>query len=479
MKSKSFRIISRYVITIVLIAMTVLVLNYAVLLCFVRCSPFIKQPDKTVKAIAQELSENNNQLSSETSEMIKRNNMWVQLVNPKGDVIYSSNRPNDICDYYSLKDIAGLSRNYLNDYPVFIWESKENLVIAGYPKYSISKYNWFVPVNAENSMPMTLMYMILFNAALAVILSICLGKFLNKPLSRLMDGVFSLNEEKKLCLEEKGMFRDLAESMNETSRIIMEKNNKIKLRDNAVENWIAAISHDVRTPLSMILGYSAMIEEDATLPEEIHGQARIISENSMRLKELVENLNLATSLQYNMQPLMLIHTRAANIAREALASCINSGLLQDCTAEIVVEDETTAVLADGKLLSRALINLITNSAKHNKDGCHIKVIVPRTTAGSPHVSIMVADDGSGISQDEMNKINQSDYFHVPANQKHGLGLIIVRNIAEAHHGSFIIENGKNEGAVATLKIPKAQEPSADFKGCEHSRAHHGSVYLKT
>lgn len=456
MKNKSFKIILNYSITIVLTVLIVIFLNYTVFLYFIRHSPYIKEPTKTVEAIAEELSENNNELSSKTSEMIKNNNIWVQLVNLKGEVIYNNNKPDDIGDYYLLKDIAILSKSYLNDYPVFLWESKENLVIVGYPKNSISKYNWFLPTNIENSTPMTFLYIAFFNVIITIILSICLGRILNKPLNRLINGVLLLKEEKKVCLKEKGIHKDLAKSINETSQIIIEKNNKIKLRDNAVESWIAAISHDVRTPLSMILGYSAMIEEDDTLPKEIHAQAKIITENSLRLRELITNLNLATSLQYNMQPLTLTCTRLSNIAREAMASCINSGAIQNCSKDIIIEEEKTAVMVDAKLLLRAVINLIMNSAKHNKEGCHITVSVPKTTSASPYAAIIVSDDGSGISQDKINKINEDDYFHTPINQKQGLGLIIVRSIVEAHHGSFIIENGKNKGVVATLKIPKSE-----------------------
>ncbi|MEA4828017.1 sensor histidine kinase [Clostridium sp. JNZ J1-5] len=454
MKNKSLKFILRYISTIVLITLVVILLNYLMIVYFVRYSPYTEEPIKTVKNIAIEMNENSNTLSLETSKMIKSKNIWVQLIDKNGHVIYSNNTGKDIPNYYSLKDIAVAAKGYINDYPIFLWECKENLVILGYPKKSIDKYNWFIPSNSKNAAPRTFIYIILFNVGIIVIVSICLSRILNRPLEKLIKGVFDLKREKKVCLMEKGIYKDLAKSINETSKLIIDKNNKIKLRNKAIENWIAAISHDVRTPLSMILGYSAMIEEDDTLSEEVHSEAKIITENSIRLRELIANLNLATSLQYNMQPLSLSSVRLSNIAREAMASCINSGILQNCSTDIIIEDESIAVMGNKNLILRAVINIITNSAKYNKEGCNITVTVPKITTDSIYASIMISDDGSGILQDKVDKINEDDYFYTQIDQKHGLGLIIVRSIVEAHNGELVIKNRKDKGVTVILKIPK-------------------------
>ncbi len=455
MKNKSVKITLQYISTIVFIVLIVLALNYGLFLFFIRWSPSVMEPAQTVKALALELHQDNHQLSLETAEMIKNNNLWVQLVDPKGDVIYDSNKPNDIGGHYSLKDIAVLSRNFLNDYPVFVWESGENLVLLGYPKDSISRYNWYIPTKIGASLPSTFLFLLLFNVAITVIVSIFLGRRLTKPLTRLINAVFLLKQEKEVYIEEKGVYMDLAQSITETSRTIIDKNNKIRLRDAAVTNWVAGISHDVRTPLSMILGYSALMEEDAALPEEIHSQAKIITENALRLRELVTDLNLATSLQYNMQPLTRSRVRLGNIAREAMASCINSGVLQNCRIDGVIEDENTVVLLDDKLFLRAVVNLIMNSAKHNKNGCCITVTVPEAAEEDPYASLRVSDNGCGIPQDTIKRVTQHDFFNFSIHQTNGgLGLIIVRSIVEAHHGKLIIESEIGKGTVVILKIPK-------------------------
>lgn len=452
MNNKSMKIIVRYIIRIIFIVFIVLTINYSLFLFIVRYSPMAKEPTRAVKIIAEELNGDNKQLTDKTTKVIQKNNLWVQLVNPSGYVIYSYNEPDDIYNYYSINDIAKLSKSYLNDYPVYLWESGKNLVILGYPKNTISKYNWFIPTNVINNLPLTLVVIMLMNLVITIILSIILSRKLTKPLGNIIKAISSLKEEQEVNLKEKGIFKDLSENINETSQIIRDKNHKIKLRDTAVSNWLTGISHDIRTPLSMILGYSALMEEDAALSEEVQSQARIITENAVRLSDLITDLNLASSLQYQLIPLNLSLLKLSSIARKAVAKGINSGIIKNCSIDLIIQDESASALLDEALFLRALINLIINSAKHNKQGCNITVTVPNTNEYD-YVSIIVSDNGSGIPKDKIERINGYDYFNAWINKSNGLGLVIVKSIIEAHHGQMVIESEKGKGTTIVIRIP--------------------------
>lgn len=347
-----------------------------------------------------------------------------------------------------------MSKSYFKDYPIFLWQIKENLLIMGYPKNSMDKYNLHIPSNVKNSVPIIYIYIIILNTVILTILTIGLNRVLNKPLNRLIKGIFSLKFEKETSLKEKGIYKDLADSINEISKIIVDKIKKIKLRNHAIENWIAAISHDVRTPLSMILGYSAMIKDDDSLPKEVREEAKIITENSLRIKELVTNLNLATSLQCNMQPLTLSIVKLTDVVNEAITSCKNSGIVRNCNTEIIIEDEDITVMVDRGLMLRALINIITNSVNYNKEGCSIKAVVPKECTKSKHATIVISDNGTGIPQDRLDIINGDGGYQKAMNKRQGLGLIIVRSIMNVHHGKLSIENGMEKGVNVTLRIPK-------------------------
>ncbi|MGV2643717.1 sensor histidine kinase, partial [Clostridium perfringens] len=159
---------------------------------------------------------------------------------------------------------------------------------------------------------------------------------------------------------------------------------------------------------------------------------------------------------YNMQPLKIEELRVGNLVREAIANCINSNVIKSSSIDILIEDEGATILADKDLILRSIINLIINSVKHNKEGCNITVTVPKVDK-DPYAIIIISDNGCGISEEKINKINNENTFYNKEKKNHGLGLIIVKSILEAHNGSFLIENGKEKGVVVVLKIPQKRD----------------------
>ena len=453
MKGKSAKIIIRSAVTIISISLILLFINYCIIGFFLQSHINSEDPAKTVKMVTDELEHNKYTLTQQTQAYLYNNNLWVQAIDNNGSELFSINKPKNVSNKYSLADIANISKNYLNDYPVYLWQSNKNIIILGYPKNSIAKYHWSAPTDTIKNIPLLLLALILFNITITILLVVILGRKLINPLKRIIDGVFLLRDEKEVILKEKGLYKELAQSVSETSLKLIEKNCAIKKRENAIANWISGISHDIRTPLSMILGYSAFLEEDETLPDETQAQAKIITENAIRIRELISNLNLATSLQYNMLPLALKSVRLSSIARKAMANCINSGILYNCTNEIIVEDENVTALVDKNLLLRAVINLITNSAKHNEKGCNITITIPNLQAAE-HSAIIIKDTGCGIPEDKMKELNKKDTFQPSLTKAHGLGLIIVKNIIEAHHGKIIIESKESQGTTVVLELPK-------------------------
>lgn len=93
----------------------------------------------------------------------------------------------------------------------------------------------------------------------------------------------------------------------------------MKARDEARSNWISGISHDIRTPLSMILGYASEMEDNSDLPKEQRHQSGIIRRQGEKLRSLVSDLNLVSMLEYEMQPLHLKDIRLSVLARQVVA----------------------------------------------------------------------------------------------------------------------------------------------------------------
>ena len=104
----------------------------------------------------------------------------------------------------------------------------------------------------------------------------------------LIQGIQNLKQEKPVHMSENGIFKEVAKNINTTSDSIERKNQIIKQRDTARSNWISGVSHDIRTPLSIILGYSEELfsETDGENKEK----AKIITEQTLKIKKLIDKL---------------------------------------------------------------------------------------------------------------------------------------------------------------------------------------------
>ena len=165
-------------------------------------------------------------------------------------------------------------------------------------------------------------------------------------------------------------------------------------------NWIAGISHDIRTPLSMVLGYASNLEENHDIPEEQRRQASIIRQQGEYLRSLVSDLNLVSMLEYEMQPLNKKLIRLSVLVRQIATEFLNNGLDERFIIEIDISDERVQINGDERLLTRAITNLIQNSIHHNPEGCLIKL---QTTfdANNNSCSFILVDNGKAISPNEL------------------------------------------------------------------------------
>ncbi|MBC3797945.1 sensor histidine kinase [Acetobacterium tundrae] len=236
---------------------------------------------------------------------------------------------------------------------------------------------------------------------------------------------------------------------NEQRRMTIES-EKEKMRSNLLR----AISHDLRTPLTGILGASSTILENGINLDDGTNKALIlnINEESQWLIRMVENLLSVTRI--NEGPMNV--TKTPEAAEEILAEA-NSHIhkwFPNRKISVKVPDDLLMVPMEGTLIEQVIINLLENAIKHSPEDSIIKVEVKR--AGNNAV-FEVSDDGSGISDEEFpylfeecipQKKRSSD-----SSRGMGIGLSICKSIIKAHHGKMQAENKKGGGAVLRFTLP--------------------------
>jgi len=464
------RIIKRYVGTTILIAFTLFVLNLFLLGIWIFKGMREDQPPEQIaKHVAQgldSLDDSHSQmhseeprysLTSDAVQLLQKSHAWAMLLDEGGQVVWSYELPDELPRTYSLTDVAQFSRHYLQHYPVYVWKhpSVSGLVVVGYPQDSLAKYRFNIPIDWMSSLPTRIIMLILGNLVLALLLSLVIGARLSKSIAPLVSSIHALADQKHAQVETKGVLSDLAVSINHTSNLLQEKNTALKARDEARSNWVAGISHDIRTPLSMILGYASELEESAdTLPEQ-RRKAAIIRKQGENLRSLVQDLNLVSMLEYEMQPLQRKPLKLAALARQIASDCLNNGLDERYTLSLDIQDESSIVHADEKLLTRAITNLVQNSIRHNPSGCKI-LLRTSSSASRKSCSLTVIDDGAGITENELSDVLMLPYSSNrkrPVHNGHGLGLPMVARIAKAHQGQFILTSPAGEGLSAELQLP--------------------------
>ena len=370
--------------------------------------------------------------------------IWCILIGETGDVLWEQNKPTEIASYFSINDVAKMTRWYLNDYPVYVKTRDDGLLVLGWPKDTVGKY--FVDYSMEwfDTLPERVIAVLLLNAVAATLLAVLIGIVLYRRLKALMGGIDGLKREETVQLQTKGIFKEIAGSINEMSRAIERKNAALKKRDDARANWIAGISHDIRTPLSVIMGYAEELTSDEALPAEEAGKARVIMAQSIKIKKLIEDLNLISSLEYDMQPAHRKEVRLCGLLRRVVSDVINSGLSEKYSIRMDLQWERATINGDEQLLKRAFFNIIYNSITHNPQGCDITVTQYRCRETAQCV-VCIADNGVGADEELLRHLDT-----IPKSA-HGLGLPMAYQIVRVHGGRLVAQGGC--GMCITIYLP--------------------------
>ena len=259
-----------------------------------------------------------------------------------------------------------------------------------------------------------------------------------------------------MSVKEQGILSELAKKINRTSGILQEQKRDLQKKETARANWISGVSHDIRTPLSMVMGYAGQIEENEALPEADRKKARIIRQQSIKMKNLINDLNLASKLEYNMQPINPVPVNLVAAARQSVVDFMNLDMEEKYPIEWKTAEDLTACVIQGdkELLRRAIGNLITNAQVHNPEGCEISVCVVEEDA---EYKIIVEDNGVGITDEKLEKLRNTPHYMMSDSgtdePRHGLGLLIVGQIVHAHNGTVSFDHGVNGGFAVTVTFP--------------------------
>lgn len=226
--------------------------------------------------------------------------------------------------------------------------------------------------------------------------------------------------------------------------------------EQARREWIANITHDMKTPLSPIKGYAEILSQE-TLNDEalIQEYASIILKNVNHTEKLINDLKLTYQLEsgalpFNPQEVSIIHS-----LRDCIIDIINDPQFSENDIEFVSSQPEIYAQIDEALFRRAIQNIIINAFMHNPP--KTKVAVTVTENDCEKIMISIRDNGTGMDEEALAKLFSRYYRGTNTEQKaegSGLGLAIAKQIIQLHGGEINVMSQLNEGTEFILLIPK-------------------------
>jgi signal transduction histidine kinase len=258
-----------------------------------------------------------------------------------------------------------------------------------------------------------------------------------------------LFEAESHAARELAVSRDALLAVERNARELAEGASRTK------DEFLATLSHELRTPLSAILGWVYLLKARAPNAADLAKGVDVIERNARAQSRLIDELLdmsriIAGNVQLDLQPVV-----AAAVVESAIASIQPGADAKQIRIERIVEPDLRLVLADSHRLMQIVWNLLSNAVKFTPAGGNVTVALQ---ADGDSIRICVGDNGEGIAPEFLpyvfDRFRQADGSTARRHGGLGLGLAIVHNLVQLHHGSvFAQSEGVGRGATVIVRIP--------------------------
>jgi signal transduction histidine kinase len=220
-------------------------------------------------------------------------------------------------------------------------------------------------------------------------------------------------------------------------------------------DFVANVSHDLKTPLSVIRMFGETLEmgrvTDETRRQEYYG---VIARESERLSRLIENVLDFARIEGGRRTYSIAPTAVEPVIRDTLEAFSHPLASDGYKVDVRVPQDLPDVPMDGEAIAQALSNLVDNAIKYSAER---KSLAIEARLADGELAISVADTGVGIPREEQSRIFEKFYragrSETQGRRGSGVGLALVRHIAEAHRGRVTVESTPGEGSRFTLWLP--------------------------
>jgi signal transduction histidine kinase len=297
-----------------------------------------------------------------------------------------------------------------------------------------------------------LLYGALIGAVIALLLGIFLSRTLTRPIRELTRATHAVSEgdlSQQVPVRSNDELGELAQAFNKMS-------SELSRSVNTRKQMTADIAHELRTPLSLILGHAEAVHDGVLPPSRENFE--IIREEAERLEHLVNDLrilSLADAGELSINPQTVEPDR---LLQEVAAIYQYQTQRKNVTLDLEIASSLSDIEVDPGRMTQVLTNILDNALRHTPGGGRI---VLSARDANDQVELAIEDSGPGLKAEDIDRIFDRFYRTDSSRQRDGdfpggsgLGLAIARSIVQAHGGQLLAESEEGKGLKVIVRLPK-------------------------
>lgn len=293
-----------------------------------------------------------------------------------------------------------------------------------------------------------LLYGALIGAVIALLLGIFLSRTITRPIRELTKATHAISEgdlSQQVTVRTNDELGELGKAFNRMS-------SELSRSVNARKQMTADIAHELRTPLSLILGHAEAVYDGVLPPTKENFE--IIREEATRLEHLVDDLRTLSLADAGELSISLQTIEPVRLMQEVVSLYQYQTHKKDISLELDVALHLPSLEIDPGRMTQVLTNILDNALRHTPDGG--RIILSAKQAGD-RVELAIQDSGRGLPPGEAERIFERFYRVDPSRQRgdggSGLGLAIAKSIVQAHNGQLSAESEAGKGLKVIISLP--------------------------
>jgi len=383
-------------------------------------------------------------------EILNKNNLWVQIIYKNGKVLYQYNVPNDVPYEYNVFEISKCvmdTHGYSNQ-TMFIksfYDNGDYGLILGCDSHGMTKVCMKFDEGIENVIIKAVCLLFCICIFIEIGAGIYFSRNISAPIYEIIDDINNLESEENTeeINSKNKIFKTVFDSLEKLRQRLINADVARKYTENQRNEWIANVSHDMKTPLASIMGYAEiMTYENLFISEEDKKiYCKKIYKHAHSINELIEELKFSR----------LLENGQINLEKEETDIC---ELLKECSDEVPSNYDSGRIIydfSDGEiyaeidrhLIKRCFVNIICNAIVHNNADVNIVIRCIQTDK----IVVDIEDNGKGMTDEDIKNIFTRYYRGKKAKNVagSGLGLAIANDIVKVHGGSIDVESKLGKG----------------------------------